>query len=224
MPSPNQRAAILLDQWNTNGLIVGDPRHRQSYHCGGLVGLLRRPSTELLGRQALKLGISILPAAFLSSSGPPNVGKSSLINALSLVTTGRSSCPAGTTRDAPPFQLQSAAGRSLVFLHSWRLRETQDELEAAGIALATNTLSRADLAIYVRDAAKLHYDALDEENPREQRTLAACVPSVPTIQVVNKIDLIPESGTVLQLLQFLVDSQPDIGQSHVVSALNGGRK
>ena len=45
-------------------------------------------------------------------------------------------------------------------------------------------------------------------------------PHVRAIHVVNKIDLI-SAAERLQLLQQFVDSQPDIGQPHAVSALNG---
>ena len=86
--------------------------------------------------------------------GAPNVGKSSLINALAGYERAIVSPTPGTTRDVVtvttaidgwPVQLSDTAG----------FRETQDELESAGIELATTTLSRAELAIFVHDAAKL---------------------------------------------------------------------
>ena len=85
--------------------------------------------------------------------GAPNVGKSSLINALAGYERAIVSAMPGTTRDVVtvttaidgwPVQLSDTAG----------FRDTQDELESAGIELATLALSRAEVVMYVHDAAE----------------------------------------------------------------------
>jgi tRNA U34 5-carboxymethylaminomethyl modifying GTPase MnmE/TrmE len=96
-------------------------------------------------------------------------------------------------------------------------RETEDELESAGIELATKALSKAKLAIIVHDAEKLRDETPDSESKPKLSQLA---PYVRAIQVVNKIDLIPQAERS-QLLQRFLHSQPTIGRSHAVSALNG---
>ena len=96
-------------------------------------------------------------------------------------------------------------------------RETQDELESAGIKLATTTLSRAELALFVHDAAKLREEPSDDETDLEPPKLAS---QVRAIHVVNKIDLL-SAAERLHLVQRFVNSRPEFGQPHSVSALNG---
>jgi tRNA modification GTPase len=96
-------------------------------------------------------------------------------------------------------------------------RETQDELESAGIKLATSTLSQADLAIFVHDAEKVRDEPRDDETNLEPPKLA---PHARALQVINKIDLIQVSERS-QLIQQFVHSRPAIPRPHVVSALNG---
>jgi tRNA modification GTPase len=117
-------------------------------------------------------------------AGPPNVGKSSLINALAGYQRAIVSHVLGTTRDVVttvtaidgwPVQLADTAG----------LRDTTDELEAAGMALTDAALAQADLVLLVHDAAE-HDRAADE--------IAARLPAAArVIQVRNKIDLLPDA-------------------------------
>jgi tRNA modification GTPase len=96
-------------------------------------------------------------------------------------------------------------------------RATQDELESAGIKLATTALSGAELAIFVHDAAKLSEASAKDESNIEPSKLA---PHGQAIHAVNKIDLLSATQR-LQLLQQFVNSRPNVGQPHAVSALNG---
>jgi tRNA modification GTPase len=81
-------------------------------------------------------------------AGPPNVGKSSLLNWLAGRTAAITSAVAGTTRDlveAPtaiggsPFLLVDTAG----------LRQSDDEIEAIGIQRAEESLAAADLILWL---------------------------------------------------------------------------
>jgi tRNA modification GTPase len=148
--------------------------------------------------------------------GAPNVGKSSLINALAGYERAIVSPTPGTTRDVVtvktaiagwPVQLSDTAG----------FRETEDELESAGIKLATSSLSQAELAIFVHDAARLRDESRDDETNLEPPKLA---PHVRALHVINKIDLISVPWRS-QLLQQFMNSRPAIGQPRLVSALNG---
>jgi tRNA modification GTPase len=116
-------------------------------------------------------------------AGEPNVGKSSLMNALvgyqrSIVFdqpgTTRDLLTASTALDGWPIQLTDTAG----------LRASDDPLEAAGVARAGSGLSRADLVLWVRDATK--------GDDQDSSPFAVRIPSeTSTLIVRNKADLLP---------------------------------
>ncbi|MCE9527461.1 MAG: 50S ribosome-binding GTPase [Planctomycetales bacterium] len=116
-------------------------------------------------------------------AGAPNVGKSSLMNALvgyqrSIVFdqpgTTRDLLTATTALDGWPIELVDSAG----------LRESQDAIEAAGVARATAGLADADLVLWVEDATRTA-----DTDPRVARP-RLCV-GVLELVVRNKADLLP---------------------------------
>jgi tRNA modification GTPase len=116
-------------------------------------------------------------------AGPPNVGKSSLINALAGYQRAIVSHVPGTTRDVVtiataidgwPVELADTAG----------LRAGGDELEAAGMALADEAVARADLVLVVHDARESSA-SLGETHLRGRH-----------LHVRNKIDLLPHPRIV----------------------------
>jgi tRNA modification GTPase len=205
-------AAILLDQ--LNGALSGAIREVIADAAATEWSSAARKTDDLLSRQ--QLGLHLTSPWRVVVFGAPNVGKSSLINALAGYQRAIVSPTPGTTRDVVtvttaiegwPVQLSDTAG----------FRATQDELESAGIKLATTALSGAELAIFVHDAAKLSDAPSKDESNIEPSKLA---PHVRAIHAVNKIDLLSVAQR-RQLLQQFVDSGPDIGPPHAVSALNG---
>lgn len=95
----------------------------------------------------------------LAIAGQPNVGKSSLTNAL----LGRQAAIVtdipGTTRDVLRNRL-SIGGLSVELLDTAGIRDTADPVEAIGVALATEAVEEADYLLYVIDGAK----GMDEED------------------------------------------------------------
>ncbi len=83
--------------------------------------------------------------------GRPNVGKSSLINALVGFERTVVFDQPGTTRDVVTAET-AIQGWPILFSDTAGLRETDSELEAAGIARARHRLTTADLIIVVLDA------------------------------------------------------------------------
>ena len=79
-------------------------------------------------------------------SGPPNVGKSSLVNALAQRDVALVSPVAGTTRDTIETRLD-LGGVLVTLVDTAGLRDTDDPLEAAGIARARARAAAADLVL-----------------------------------------------------------------------------
>jgi len=104
---------------------------------------LVRPRAE-----ALKEGIRIVIA------GPPNSGKSSLINALSGSDRAIVTPISGTTRDTIEVPL-SIDGMPLLLVDTAGLRATQDPVEAIGVERAHREIQRSELLVWLGDPQKL---------------------------------------------------------------------
>ena len=101
---------------------------------------LARPRAE-----RLKDGIRVVAA------GPPNAGKSSLINAIAGVEKIIVSEVAGTTRDVIEVPLV-LAGRPFLFIDTAGLRDSGDKIEAIGVALAEREAAVADILLWLGEA------------------------------------------------------------------------
>jgi len=83
-------------------------------------------------------------------AGPPNAGKSSLMNALAQRDVAIVTDIAGTTRDV--LQVDLDIGGFLVKLYDTAgLRETEERVEREGIRRAENLVAQADLVLYLHD-------------------------------------------------------------------------
>ena len=114
--------------------------------------------------------------------GPPNAGKSSLLNALAGSERAIVTDVAGTTRDLLRESIR-IDGVELTLVDTAGLREAGDAIEAEGIRRARGELERADLALVVRDAR-----APDAGRAAVAADLAG-VPHV--LWLHNKADLLP---------------------------------
>lgn len=83
--------------------------------------------------------------------GPPNVGKSTLLNALAGRQAAITSEYAGTTRDVIEVRME-LSGLAVTFLDTAGLRETTDIIEDMGISLALDRAERADLRVFLADS------------------------------------------------------------------------
>lgn len=115
--------------------------------------------------------------------GPPNAGKSSLLNALAGRAAAIVSATAGTTRDVVEVHLD-LGGVPVVLADTAGLCDSLDEIEEEGVRRALARAEAADVRIAVLDAA---------DWPRlDARTLQAAGPAA--LVVFNKIDIryVPE--------------------------------
>lgn len=87
----------------------------------------------------------------IAVTGPPNVGKSSLVNALAMRDAAIVTHIAGTTRDVieVPVDLDGVAA---ILIDTAGLRDTEDPIEAEGIRRARSRAAAADLVLVVDDS------------------------------------------------------------------------
>ena len=140
-----------------------------------LAGMRKLYDTAEAGR-LYREGASVVIA------GRPNVGKSSLFNALLRDARAIVTHHAGTTRDVLeevitiegiPVRLKDVAG----------IRDTEDEIEQIGVDLARTTVSEADVAFFVVDGSE---DLTDQDH-----SILAHLKEhgLPIILIANKADL-----------------------------------
>ncbi len=114
-------------------------------------------------------------------AGRPNVGKSSLLNALAQRDTAIVSHIPGTTRDVLREEIH-LDGLPLHVLDTAGLRATGDEVESEGVRRAHAALQRADRVLVIVD------DTAAGAEP-EPELLVQLPPDVPRTLIRNKIDL-----------------------------------
>lgn len=114
--------------------------------------------------------------------GPPNVGKSSLLNRLAGEERAIVTDIAGTTRDALRETIQ-IEGIPLHIIDTAGLRETTDEVERVGISRTWREIERADVIVRLLtagEAESVQGVEIDQALPAQVERIVVC----------NKIDLI----------------------------------
>ncbi len=125
----------------------GDVEEEQSFIDGAALKTLTVEIQATLDRPAserLRDGIRVVIA------GPPNSGKSSLLNWLAGRQAAITSAIAGTTRDlveAPT----AIGGTAFLLIDTAGLRDSGDEIESIGVERARATLAGADLILWLGD-------------------------------------------------------------------------
>ncbi|WP_370311521.1 tRNA uridine-5-carboxymethylaminomethyl(34) synthesis GTPase MnmE [Sagittula sp.] len=112
---------------------------------GLLKDVLSDIQSELRGLDAaerVRLGFEV------AIVGPPNAGKSTLLNHLAGRDAAITSEIAGTTRDVIEVRME-VGGLPVTFLDTAGLRETQDPVERLGIDLARRRAEAADLRVHL---------------------------------------------------------------------------
>ncbi|MEZ2410007.1 tRNA uridine-5-carboxymethylaminomethyl(34) synthesis GTPase MnmE [Bosea sp. RCC_152_1] len=180
---------VLAGQWHTQLLEAmtllaaeidfsdeGDvegPLHDEAMRiAASVLGSLRRALGSFAMGERVREGFVVVLA------GPPNAGKSSLLNALARRDVAIVSPVAGTTRDALEVRLD-LDGLPVILIDTAGLRESLDPIEVEGVRRARALLERADLVLSLRGIDSEPYRTAEE---------------VPQIPVATKADL---GGTVL---------------------------
>jgi len=158
-----------------------------------------------------QLGMRLVQPWRVAIVGRPNVGKSSLLNAIvgfdraivhETSGTTRDRLTAGTAIDGWPVELCDTAG----------FHETSDEIELAGIARARRAIDDSDWQIVVFDRGQPFI-------PLDRAILESCPRAIP---VVNKSDIEPRWNAAEQLPGcVLISTLTGDGIGRLISELGG---
>jgi tRNA modification GTPase len=156
---------------------------------------------------AMKEGV---PVAII---GSPNVGKSTLLNALLNEEKAIVTSIAGTTRDVIEDTIV-LEGLKFRFIDTAGIRETTDLVESIGIERSKAAMEKADIVIFL-------FDSL--ETLQENQQLAALLPGGKQVLfVLNKIDITnitPETLNVLQNDVISISAKSQTGLSQLTNKL-----
>lgn len=156
---------------------------------------------------ALKEGV---PVAII---GSPNVGKSTLLNALLNEEKAIVTSIAGTTRDVIEDTIV-LDGLKFRFIDTAGIRETTDLVESIGIERSKNAMEKADIVIFL-------FDSL--ETLEENQQLGALLPDgKQVLYVLNKIDIgeiAAESLGALQENVISISAKSQTGLSQLTNKL-----
>ncbi|MDR6302195.1 tRNA uridine-5-carboxymethylaminomethyl(34) synthesis GTPase MnmE [Mesonia maritima] len=125
--------------------------------------------------------------------GEPNVGKSTLLNALLNEDRAIVSDIAGTTRDTIEDEI-SLGGIGFRFIDTAGIRETTDEIEGLGIQKTFQKIEQAQVVLYLFDANKVKTEKLNLQQVKtEVEKIKNRFPGKPLLIVANKTDVLTEA-------------------------------
>ncbi|CAP45353.1 tRNA uridine-5-carboxymethylaminomethyl(34) synthesis GTPase MnmE [Bordetella petrii] len=149
-----------------------------------------RPTLQALAADLATLiaqarqGVILREGLHVVLAGKPNVGKSSLLNALAGDDIAIVTPIAGTTRDKVVQEIH-IDGVPLHIVDTAGLRDTDDTVESIGIARTWKEIERADVILHLQDATQ-PADELDAQ-------IVARLPArTPLLTVFNKVDLLDQ--------------------------------
>jgi len=170
-------AGVLLDQYH--GALRARLNEILAALTAGDSATAAREIDRLLARASLGLHLTAPWKVVLA--GPPNSGKSSLVNALVGYSRAIVHAAPGTTRDVLTAET-SIDGWPVVLVDTAGLRESDHPVEAEGVRRAREQLAAADLVLLVFDASRRGAD----EDVHDAYGLG----SRPTLVIRNKSDLL----------------------------------
>ena len=129
-----------------------------------------------------KRGERLRDGLVVAIAGPPNAGKSTLLNRIARRDAAIVSPYAGTTRDVIEVHLD-LEGFPVTLLDTAGIRDSDDPVEREGVTRARTRAAQADLVLWVIDAT---------EGMNEELSLLPSASGPPAWMVRNKIDLVAE--------------------------------
>jgi tRNA modification GTPase len=154
---------------------------------GAIADEVAAVAADIAGHLANPRGRLIREGVTVAILGPPNVGKSSLLNALARRDAAIVAAEAGTTRDVVEVHVE-LAGHAVVLADTAGLREAEGAVEKEGIRRALLRADQADLRVVMTNA--VDWPAVEP--------MAASLVDAASLVVVNKVDLrgVPEGAAL----------------------------
>ena len=142
-------------------------------------------------------------------AGPPNAGKSTLLNRLARREAAIVSPHAGTTRDVIEVHLD-LDGYPVTLIDTAGVRDTHDPVEQEGVRRARDRARTSDLVLWMVDANDVAAPVLDVKDDH-----------APVWIVRNKVDLVAteETGKETKTAQFGISASRGDGMPELVAAL-----
>ena len=161
-----------------------------------------------------KIGEKIRDGFKIAIVGPPNAGKSSLLNYLANRDAAIVSETAGTTRDVVEAHL-NIEGYPVIMSDTAGIRESRNEIERKGIKLSINRAEDADLKLVVIDAKNVEFTDLLLNLLKND-----------SILVVNKSDLIEGAETTdfKKFDHILISIKNNINLDNLISKIKDNLK
>ncbi len=141
--------------------------------------------------------------------GEPNVGKSTLLNALLNEERAIVSEIAGTTRDTIEDEI-SIGGIGFRFIDTAGIRETEDVIEGLGIKKTFEKIGQAEIVMLLLNAEEVVKNSAAFLTEMEK--IKTRFPQKPLLVVANKIDKLNDSQ--------IADLKSQIANLHLISAKN----
>lgn len=149
------------------------------------IGALLDDITEVLAAQGRSERIR--EGLVVAIAGPPNVGKSTLMNQLARREVAIVSPHAGTTRDIIEVHLE-LDGYPVTLLDTAGIRESAEPVEREGVRRARERAAAADLVLWVIDLSAI--DGMSDGAPPRSK-------EPPLWLIKNKIDLVHGQATAI---------------------------
>ncbi len=151
-----------------------------------IIFVLKRLIDSFAVGNVIKNGI---PVAIV---GEPNVGKSTLLNALLNEERAIVSDIAGTTRDTIEDEI-SIGGIGFRFIDTAGIRETKDVVESIGIKKTFEKIDQAQVVVFLADSLNFKEDVFINSFKIEIEKIKNKYPLKPLLIVANKVDKLDDN-------------------------------
>ena len=125
--------------------------------------------------------------------GEPNVGKSTLLNALLNDDRAIVSSIAGTTRDTIEDEI-NLNGISFRFIDTAGIRETDDEIESKGIEKTFEKIEQAQIVLQLFDGSTASLNQIQDQ----AQELTKKFPDKNILTIINKSDTLPQDRSSIE--------------------------